>query len=158
MTVRFGVRRQAGAEYGHRSCGGPVTAFAQALHAQLYGLPTDPGPLPSALDALLQATHTAKTGEQKAAILRQLADQLRNAVEIIKDYEDRARWDRFPADIAEQLRQAHDQAQQIVQTLDRVAPAFSNCPGTSPHPGHEQPLDRTPAPVSPPAPPAGRHR
>jgi len=159
VTVRFGVRRQAGAEYGHRSRGGPVTAFAQALHAQLYGLPTDPEPLPAALDALLQATHTAKTGEQKAAILRQLADQLRNATEIIQGYQDEARWDRLPADIADQLRQAHDQAQQIVQTLDRVAPAVSNRrPGTSPRLGHEQDLDRTPAPVSPPAPPAGRHR
>ncbi|MFI0776164.1 hypothetical protein [Streptomyces sp. NPDC021212] len=144
--------------YGHRSTGGPVTTFAQALHTQLYGLPTDPGPLPTALDALLQATHTAKTGEQEAAVLRQLADQLRNAVEIIKDYGDRARWDRFPADIAEQVRQAHDQAQQIVRTLDRVAPAFSNRPDTSPRPGHEQDLDRALAPVSPPAPPAGRHR
>ncbi|MEU0844036.1 hypothetical protein ABZ370_31795 [Streptomyces sp. NPDC005962] len=158
MTVSFGVRRQAGAKFGHRSTGGPVTAFAQALHAQLYGLPTDPGPLPTALDALFQAAHTANTGEQKTAILRQLADQLRNAIEIIKDYEDTARWDRLPADIAQQLSQAHDQAQQIVRALDRVAPAFSNQPGTSPRPGHEQDLDRTPAAVSPPTPPARRHR
>ncbi|MGX1025350.1 hypothetical protein RKD37_000218 [Streptomyces ambofaciens] len=42
----------------------------------------------------------------------------------------RAQWDRFPTDVAEQHATAHDQARQIAQALDRVAPAFSHQPTT----------------------------
>ncbi len=83
MTVSFGARRQAPVEYRSRGRGGPVTVYAQALHAALYGLPTHEESLPTALDALLQATHTATAPEQKTAVLRQVAEQLRNAAEII---------------------------------------------------------------------------
>ncbi len=107
-----------------------MAVYAQALHAALYGLPTPDESLPTALDALLQATHTATAPEQKTAVLRQVAEQLRNAVEIIQRYQYRAQWDQFPTDVAEQLATAHDQAQQIVQALDRVAPAFSHQPTT----------------------------
>ncbi|MER6305000.1 tryptophan synthase subunit alpha [Streptomyces sp. NPDC001657] len=112
-----------------------MTVFAQALHAHLFGLPADDGPLPTALDALLQATHTATAPEQQTPILRQLADQLRSGAEIIQRYQYRAHWDRLPADVAEQLRDAHDQAQQVAQTLDLVAPAFSSPPTTPVPPG-----------------------
>ncbi|MEU5626217.1 hypothetical protein [Streptomyces tendae] len=101
-----------------------MTVYAQALHAALYGLPTTEESLPAALDALLQATHTASAPEQKTAVLRQVAEQLRNAAEIIQRYQYRAQWDRFPAGVAEQLADAHDQAQHTAQALDRVAPAF----------------------------------
>ncbi len=135
--------------------------FAQALHAHLFGLPADTGPLPTALDALLQATHAATSPEQKTAILRQLADQLRNATEIIQGYQYRAQWDQLPDDVAEQLRHAHDQAQQVTKTLDRVAPAFRNrpttdtAPGPQPQPTHGRSAT-TPAPT--PTSPAGRRR
>ncbi|MFI5751064.1 hypothetical protein ACIBBE_35330 [Streptomyces sp. NPDC051644] len=69
MTVHFGVRRLAAAQYDYRSRGGPVTVYAQALHAALYGLPAHDEPLPAALDALLQATHTATAPEQQTAVL-----------------------------------------------------------------------------------------
>ncbi|MFJ9979365.1 hypothetical protein [Streptomyces cyaneofuscatus] len=75
VTISFGVHRLAAAQYDYRSRSGPVTAYAQALHAALYGLPTDTDLLPTALDALLQATHTATAPEQQTAILRQVAEQ-----------------------------------------------------------------------------------
>ncbi|MFC9228431.1 hypothetical protein ACFTZI_05580 [Streptomyces decoyicus] len=133
-----------------------MTDYAQALHAHLFGLPADDEPLPTALDALLQATHTATAPEQQAAILRQVADQLRNGAEIIQRYQYRAQWDRLPDDVAEQLRGAHDQAQQVAQTLDLVVPALGGPPTTpgppGPHPRYAA------APSAPPTPPAGRRR
>ncbi|WP_129293620.1 hypothetical protein [Streptomyces lydicus] len=125
-----------------------MTVFAQALHAHLFGLPADDEPLPTALDALLQATHTATAPEQQAAILRQVADQLRNGVEIIQRYQYRAQWDRLPDDVAEQLRDAHDQAQQVAQTLDLVAPALSSPPAV-PRPPGPQPRHTAGPPASP---------
>ncbi|MBJ7004842.1 hypothetical protein JG491_33075 [Streptomyces sp. CRPSP2-6A1] len=150
MTISFGALRKAPVEYRHRSRGGSVTTFAQAVHARLFGLPADDEPLPTALDALLQATHTATSPEQKTAVLQRLADRLGNAAEIIRDYQHDVRSDRLPDDIAEQLRHAHDQIQQVAQTLGLVAPALTTRPAarTAPGPSH------TPAPA--PVPPAGR--
>ncbi|MGY4957909.1 hypothetical protein [Streptomyces nigrescens] len=133
-----------------------MTVFAQALHAHLFGLPTDDEPLPTALDALLQATHTAPAPEQQTAILRQVAEQLRNGAEIIQRYQYRAQWDRLPDEVAEQLRDAHDQAQQVAQTLDLVAPAFSSPPAAPEPPGPQS--RHTAAPPARPTPPAGRRR
>ncbi|MFG2836145.1 hypothetical protein ACGFZH_11305 [Streptomyces zaomyceticus] len=132
--MNFGVRRQAAADYNHRSRGGPVTGFAQVIHATLFGLPADDDPLPTALDELLQATHTATAPDQQIAILRQVAEQMRNAAEIIQRYQYRAQWDQLPDNAAEQLREAHDQAQLIATTLDRVAPAFEAEPAGTPPP------------------------
>ncbi|CAL2073580.1 conserved protein of unknown function [Streptomyces murinus] len=150
MTISFGALRKAPVEYRHRGRGGAVTTFAQAVHARLFGLPADDGPLPTALDALLQATHTATSPEQKTAVLQRLADQLGNAADIIRHYQDDVRSDRLPGDIAEQLRHAHDQIQQVAKTLGLVAPAFTTRPAarTAPRPAH------TPAPA--PGPPAGQ--
>lgn len=159
VTVTFGVRRLAAAQYDHRSRGGPVTVYAQALHAALYGLPTDDEPLPAALDTLLQATHTATAPEQQTAVLRQVAEQLRNAAEILRRYQYRAQWDRFPDDVAEQLADAHDRAQQIAEALERVAPAFSNRPTTDTPPGLRAAHGRSAsAPAASPASPAARRR
>ncbi|QQC92692.1 hypothetical protein [Streptomyces alfalfae] len=155
MTVSFAARRQAPIEYRNRGRGGPVTVYAQALHAALYGLPTHEESLPTALDALLQATHTATAPEQKTAVLGQVAEQLRNAAEIIQRYQYRAQWDQFPADVAEQLATAHDQAQQIAQALDRVAPAFSHQPTPRARATHSRSAT---APVASPPSPATRHR
>ncbi|WP_159052527.1 hypothetical protein [Streptomyces bungoensis] len=133
-----------------------MTVFAQALHARLYGLPTDDDPLPTALDALLQATHTATAPEQQTAILQQLAEQLRNATEIIQRYQYQAQRDRLPDSVAEQLRDAHDQDEQVTKTLDAVAPAFSSQPA-APVPPAAQPR-HTASPPAPTTPPAGRRR
>ncbi|MFC5253057.1 hypothetical protein [Streptomyces nigrescens] len=133
-----------------------MTVFAQALHAHLFGLPADDEPLPTALDALLQATHTVTAPEQQTAILQQVAEQLRNGAEIIQRYQYRAQWDRLPDDVAEQLRDAHDQAQQVAQTLDLVAPAFSSPPAAPELPGPQS--RHTAAPPARPTPPAGRRR
>ncbi|WP_329309183.1 hypothetical protein [Streptomyces microflavus] len=134
MTVSFGVRRHAAADYNHRSRGGPVTGFAQVIHATLFGLPADNNPLPTALDELLQATHTATTPDQHIAILRQLAEQMRNAAEIIQRYQYQAQWDQLPDNAADHLRKALDQAQFIATTIDRVAPAFEAEPAGTPPP------------------------
>lgn len=135
-----------------------MTVYAQALHAALYGLPAHES-LPTSLDALLQATHTATAPEQTTAVLRQVAEQLRNAAEIIQRHQYRAQWDWLPADVAEQLANAHDQAQDIARTLDRVAPAFSHRPTTDTAPRAQAPRRgsvTTPVP-SPPS-PAAPHR
>ncbi|MEU6182797.1 hypothetical protein [Streptomyces coeruleorubidus] len=158
VTVSFSARRQAPIEYRDRGRGGPVTVYAQALHATLYGLPTDNEPLPTALDALLQATHTATSPEQKTAVLRQIAEQLRNAAEIIQRYQYRAQWGRLPDDVAQQLHDAHDQAQQIAQALDRVAPSFSARTNADTAPdAHRRRLPTAAAPTAPTT-PAGRRR
>nr|WP_179342215.1 hypothetical protein [Streptomyces sp. alain-838] len=133
-----------------------MTVYAQVLHAALYGLPTPDESLPTALDSLLQATHTATAPERKTAVLRQVAEQLRNAAEIIQRYQYRAQWDRFPTDVAEQLATARDQARQIAQALDRVAPAFSHQP-TTPRAQAAHSRSATTPVASPPS-PAPRHR
>ncbi|MFE4613246.1 hypothetical protein [Streptomyces niveus] len=161
MTVSFSARNQAPIEYRHRGRGGPVTGVAQELHAHLFGLPEDEAPLPTALDALLQATHTATSPEQRTAILHQLADQLRNATEIIQRHQYEAQWDRLPDDVAAQLRHAHDQTRQVAETLDRVAPAFNSPPTTAitPGPGNQpEPHDRAVAPTAGLTTPAVRRR
>lgn len=159
MIVSFSARPQAPIEFRHRGRGGPVTGVAQELHAHLFGLPVDEAPLPTSLDALLQATHTATSPEQRTAVLQQLADQLRNATEILQRHQYEAQWDRLPDDVAEQLRHAHDQTQQVAEILDLVAPAFSNTPTTNITPGPRpprEPHDRAVAPTTTPTSPARR--
>ncbi|MFH8591529.1 hypothetical protein [Streptomyces rimosus] len=97
MIASFSVRRQAGPRFGYRGSGGPVTVVARSLHARLYGLPTAPSPLPTALDELLQALGTARDGDQRQAVLTQLAEQLRNAAEILEWARNNARWRQLPA-------------------------------------------------------------
>ncbi|MFF2640145.1 hypothetical protein ACFVUB_09855 [Streptomyces niveus] len=153
MIVSFSARNQAPIEFRHRGRGGPVTGVAQELHAHLFGLPEDEAPIPTALDALLQATDTAASPEERTAILHQLADQLRNATEIIQRHQYEAQWDRLPDDVAAQLRHAHDQTRQVAEALDRVAPAFSSPPTTAITPGPRPPLEPHDGPVAPTASP-----
>ncbi|MEU7189443.1 hypothetical protein [Streptomyces sp. NPDC045369] len=84
MVASFSVRRQADPRFRHRGPGGPVTVVALSLHARLYGLPDAPSPLPTALDELLQALGTVSTGDEQQAVLAQLAEQLRNAAQILE--------------------------------------------------------------------------
>ncbi|MFJ7997475.1 hypothetical protein ACIQ7D_10065 [Streptomyces sp. NPDC096310] len=140
MIVSFRVRPQAAAEFHHKGSGGPAAEVAQWLHAQLYGLPTAPDPLPTALDALLQATRTTHTGQQRAAIVRRVADQLRDGAEIIKGYQYRAQWERLPEEAAVHLRQAHDLAQQVADLLDQAAPHFHNLHAHPSRRSHARPV------------------
>ncbi|MFJ6709045.1 MULTISPECIES: hypothetical protein [unclassified Streptomyces] len=103
--------------------------------------------------------HATTAPEQETAVLRQVAEQLRNAAEIIQRYQYRAQWDRLPADVAKQLQDAHEQAEQIARALDRVAPAFNSQPTTDPVPGPHHSHNRsTAAPATTPTPPARRRR
>ncbi|MER5440115.1 hypothetical protein [Streptomyces sp. NPDC002790] len=160
VTVHFTVRRQAAADYGHRSRGGPVTIYAQALHAQLYGLPTDDDDPPVALDELLQAAHTAGDPEQQAAILGQLADQLRNAAEILEWARNHAHWRQLPTPAWEWLRDATDRTRGLADGLDAVRPAFADDPSaTRASPPRLAPPRAEPSTVAAPATsPAGRRR
>ncbi|MFJ8978751.1 hypothetical protein [Streptomyces sp. NPDC102282] len=130
VTVHFAVRRQAAAQHGYRSRGGPVTVYAQALHAQLYGLPTDEEPLPAALDALLQAADTASGPEQQSQVLQQLAEQPRNAAEILEWARNHAHWRQFPSPTWKWLR--------TPQTGRATSPAAStpSGPASSPNSLH----------------------
>ncbi|MFI2236479.1 hypothetical protein [Streptomyces chrestomyceticus] len=117
------MRRQAGPRFGYRGTGGPVTGVARSLHARLYGLPAAPSPLPTALDELLQALGTARDGGQKQAVLAQLAEQLRNAAEILEWARDDAR--QLPAPVWEWLRDATDTTRHLADGLDNVRPSFT---------------------------------
>ncbi|MFE5162936.1 hypothetical protein ACFRNT_31415 [Streptomyces sp. NPDC056697] len=148
VVASFSLRRQAGPRFGYRTCGGPVQGLAQSLHARLYGLPTDPGPLPSALDELLQAVDTARDGDQQQAVLVQLAEQLRNAAEILEWARDHAHWRQLPDPAWEWLRAATDTARHLADGLDDVSPDFA-----SPQAG-----TATPPPPAPTTPRAHRAR
>ncbi|MGQ4484266.1 hypothetical protein ACN6LM_002594 [Streptomyces sp. SAS_281] len=154
VTVHFAVRRQAATQHGYRSRGGPVTVYAQALHARLYGLPTDEEPLPAALDALLQ-TRTPSTGpEQQCAVLQQLAEQLRNATEILEWARDHAHWRQLPHPAWEWLRDATDRTRDLANGLDTVWPGFTAEP-----PAHAAPPRPVPhPPATMPVPPASHRR
>lgn len=120
-----------------------MTIYAQALHAQLYGLPTDDEPVPVALDALLQAAHTTDDPEQQGAILQQLTEQLRNAAEILQWARDHAHWRQLPKPTWEWLREATNQMRILADGLDTVRPAFTAEPPThaTPPPPARQPAD-----------------
>ncbi|OKJ72213.1 hypothetical protein [Streptomyces sp. CB02460] len=154
VTVHFAVRRQAAAQHGYRSRGGPVTVYAQALHAQLYGLPTDEEPLPAALDALLQTALTTGEPEQQGAVLQQLAEQLRNAAEILEWARDHAHRHQLARPTWEWLRDATDRTRDLANGLDTVWPGFTAEPPA--HVASPQPVPH-PAPATP-VPPAGHRR
>ncbi|WP_043267052.1 hypothetical protein [Streptomyces sp. CT34] len=134
VIASFRLRPQAGPQFGYKSCGGPVQALAQSLHARLYGLPTDPDPLPTALDELLQATRTAQDNEQQAAVLVQLAEQLRNAAEIIKWAQYNAHWRQLPAPVFDKLKAATTTVRHLADGLEQTSPAFAArpAPATTP--------------------------
>jgi len=151
VTVTFAVRCQAAAQHHYRSRGGPVTVYAQALHAQLYGLPTDEEPLPAALDALLQTARTTDAPEQQSAILEQLTEQLRNAAEILHWARDHAHWHHLPNAAWEWLRDATAQMGVLADGLDTVRAAFAAEPQATNAAPHQ--------PLSPPPPaPTGQPR
>ncbi|MEU7148752.1 hypothetical protein AB0B15_12035 [Streptomyces sp. NPDC045456] len=141
MIASFSVRRQAGPRFGYRGSGGPVTVVARSLHARLYGLPTAPPPLPTALDELLQALGTVRDSDQQQAVLAQLAEQLRNAAEILEWARDNAR--QLPAPVWEWLRDATDTTRHLADGLDDVSPSFASPQATA-------------TPLPPPAPPTPR--
>jgi hypothetical protein len=156
VTVAFSARRLAPIEYRHRGRGGPVAVFAKTLHAALYGLPSQDDPLPTALDDLL--LHDTTSPEEEAAVLQQVAEQIRTAAEIIKNswYEARSR---LAPDAAEQLADAHGRTEQIAQVLERLAPALRHQPATGSARGPRAAADRSTAPPALPRPaPAPRHR
>ncbi|MFD5443784.1 MULTISPECIES: hypothetical protein [Streptomyces] len=158
VTVHFAVRRQAAAQHGYRSRGGPVTVYAQALHAQLYGLPTDEEPLSAALDALLQAANSAADPEQQSQVLQQLAEQLRYAAEILEWARNHAHWRQLPSSAWEWFRDATDRPRDLADGLDAVRPAFTAEPPARaaaqpvPHPAAQHTAATTPTPS------AGRRR
>ncbi|MEV8125392.1 hypothetical protein AB0P07_15020 [Streptomyces sp. NPDC085944] len=159
VTVNFAVRRQAAAQHGYRSRGGPVTVYAQALHAQLYGLPMDDEPLPADLGALLQAAHTTADPEQQAAVLQQLAEQLRNAAEILEWARNHAHWRRLPDSAWQWLRDATDRTRDLADGLDAVHPAFADDAPTRTSPPKPTAPRAVPSTVAAPATsPAGRRR
>ncbi|MFF4767452.1 hypothetical protein ACFY1V_13145 [Streptomyces sp. NPDC001255] len=158
MTVAFYARRLAPIEYRHRGRTGPVLLFAKTLHAALYGLPPQDEPLPTALDDLL--LHEATSPEEEAAVLQQVAGQIRTAAEIIKTSRYEAR-SRLAPDVAEQLADAQSQTEQIAQVLDRLVPALRHQPATGSTRDAQAAPDRSTAPPALPNPapaPAPRHR
>ncbi|MFF5757337.1 XF1762 family protein [Streptomyces longwoodensis] len=65
---------------------------------------------------------------------------------------------RHLVDVAKQFHDAREQARQIAQALDWVAPTFSNRPNADTAPGAYRDHGRSTAAPAPPTPPAGRRR
>ncbi|MFD7017480.1 hypothetical protein [Streptomyces sp. NPDC059928] len=82
--------------------------------------------MPAALDELLQSLATARDPDQQHAVLAQLAEQLRNAAEILQWARDNAHWRQLPAPTWEWLRTATDAARGLADGLDEVGPAFAS--------------------------------
>lgn len=83
VIVGFRVRPQTTSRYKDRSTGGPLTAIARSVHAELYGLPKEPVEEPPTLSALLDAAHTANSHWERAHVLHELATQLPQLAEIL---------------------------------------------------------------------------
>ncbi|MFF3460288.1 hypothetical protein ACFYXH_39600 [Streptomyces sp. NPDC002730] len=104
--------------------------------------------MPTALDQLLQSVTTARDGDQQHAVLAQLAEQLRNAAEILEWARDNAHWRQLPAPTWEWLRTATDAARDLADSLDEVGPAFASpcAPAAAPAPpapaAHRAPTPR----------------
>ncbi|MFD9817509.1 hypothetical protein [Streptomyces violascens] len=83
-------------------------------------------------------------------MLLQLAEQLRNAAEILEWARNHAHWRQLPTPAREWLRTATDTTRQLADGLDEVGPAFTapQCPPAV--------LPPPPAPASPHTAPARR--
>ena len=90
--------------------------------------------MPTALDELLQPLTTARDGDQQRAVLAQLAEQLRNAAEILEWARNNAHWRQLPAATWEWLRTATAAARDLAAGLDDVCPVFAahRAPSTAP--------------------------
>ncbi|MFD8613771.1 hypothetical protein [Streptomyces sp. NPDC059631] len=153
------TRRLAPVEYRYQSRGGPVAVYAKALHARLYGLPPDDESLPTALDELLQATLSTAGPDQQAAVLQQLAEQLRNAAEILEWARDHARRRQVPDAVWEWLRAATHSTRDLADGLDAVRPCFTDDPpALATPPQLPSPQARPSTIAAPPTSPAGRRR
>lgn len=139
VTVSFGLMRGAESRYQYRSSGGPALGIANALHAELYGLPLEQASLPTALDELLQATGY---DDDQEAVLCQVAAQMEVAARLIERARHAARWKRLPESLAAQLVTSQALATELAAGLNRLAPAFTQAGAKSP---------ATPIPASAPA-------
>ncbi|MGE7384251.1 hypothetical protein ACQKM2_01940 [Streptomyces sp. NPDC004126] len=142
MTVHFGLLRGAESRYGNHSSGGSVLGLANALHAELYGLPGERLPLPGALDELLQAT---EHDDDQKLVLGQVATQLEAAAALIERARHQARWHHLPETVASRLVTSQALAQHLSAELQQLAPAFTPGAGTPPAPAQALPM---PAPTA----------
>ncbi|WP_188278867.1 hypothetical protein [Streptomyces sp. CBMA152] len=85
-------------------------------------------------------------------MLAQLAEQLRNAAEILEWARNHAHWQQLPAPAWEWLRSATDTARHLADGLDEISPAFTTPPPPSPPAATPPP----PAPAAPRAAPTRR--
>ncbi|MCY0933845.1 hypothetical protein [Streptomyces sp. H34-S4] len=141
VTVSFGLVRGAESRYQFRSSGGSALGVANALHAELYGLPLEQPSLPAALNELLQATGY---DDDQAAVLSQVAAQMEVAALLIERARHAARWKQMPEDLATQLVTSQALTTELAAGLHRLAPSFTQASTQSP----PTPAPATPAPVA----------
>ncbi|WP_405496210.1 hypothetical protein [Streptomyces sp. NBC_00096] len=122
VTVSFGLVRGAESRYQFRSCGGSALGVANALHAELYGLPVEQSVLPTALDELLQATGH---DDDQAAVLSQVAAQMEIAAVLIERARHAAHWRQLPEALSAQLAASQALATQMATGLAGLAPGFA---------------------------------
>ncbi|MFG2979376.1 hypothetical protein ACGFYY_41125 [Streptomyces sp. NPDC048331] len=122
VTVSFGLLRGAESRYQYRSSGGSALGLANALHAELYGLPVEQEALPAALDELLLATGH---DDDQAAVLAQVAAQLEAAAVLIERARHTAQWRQLPQSLSAQLAASQTLASQLASGLLGLAPGFA---------------------------------
>ncbi|MGW2587346.1 hypothetical protein ACWCYZ_39765 [Streptomyces virginiae] len=122
VTVSFGLVRGAESRYQFRSSGGSALGVANALHAELYGLPIEQSALPAALDELLQGTGY---DDDQAAVLSQVAAQMEVAAVLIERARHAAQWRQLPEALSAQLAASQALATQLAAGLGRLSPAFT---------------------------------
>ncbi|MEV6730745.1 hypothetical protein [Streptomyces sp. NPDC051364] len=140
-TISFGLVRGAESRYQFRSSDGSALGVANALHAELYGLPVEEPALPAALDELLQAT--GYDGDQ-AAVLSQVAAQMEVAAVLIERARHAAQWRQLPEALSAQLAASQALTTQLAAGLSRLAPAFTQASTHS----APTPAPAVPAPVA----------
>lgn len=122
VTISFGLMRGAESRYQVRSSGGSALGVANALHAELYGLPIEQPALPAALDELLQATGY---DDDQAAVLSQVAAQMEVAAVLIERARHAAQWRQLPETLSAQLAASQALTTQLAAGLSRLAPTFT---------------------------------
>ncbi|KUO04630.1 hypothetical protein [Streptomyces caeruleatus] len=96
---------------------------------------------------------TERDADQQQAVLAQLAEQLRNAAEVLEWARNNAHWRQLPTLTWEWLRDATATARGLAAGLDEAGPAFAS--PTRPSRGHgTRPAGTGRAAPTPPPPPA----
>ncbi|MFB7781332.1 hypothetical protein ACFC1D_01290 [Streptomyces vinaceus] len=122
VTVSFGLLRVAQSRYQFRGSAGSALGVANALHAELYGLPLEQPASSATLDELLQTTGY---DDDQAPVLSQVAAQMEVAAALIERAQHSAQGRKLPEALSAQLAASRALTTQLAAGLNHLAPAFT---------------------------------